>query len=213
MAIPLSASSTRELVPTGLHLAICYDMGELGTSDDTFQNETKQRRKVWLGFEVCSETRQDNDGKDYCLSIGSTYTASLGKKATLRAVLESWRNKPFTDEELARFDLKNVLGKPCMINVVHEAKTNGGGTKAVIKTINPMIKGMPVPAQVNPTRLLEFEDFDWTAFNALPEFLSKEIKRSDEFKAMEGPELVFQSQDDPTKALFGSEVEEEPLPF
>ena len=43
-------------------------------------------------------------------AISETYTNSLGEKANLRKMLENWRGRAFTQEEMDGFDLRNVLG-------------------------------------------------------------------------------------------------------
>jgi hypothetical protein len=57
-------------------------------------------------------------------TVSKFYTASLGEKANLRADLKNWRGRDFTDEELAGFEAKNILGKPCMLSVV-ETESEG----------------------------------------------------------------------------------------
>ncbi len=51
--------------------------------------------------------------------IGSRFTSSLSPKALLRQHLESWRGRPFTEQELMGFDLINLLGVPALISVMH----------------------------------------------------------------------------------------------
>jgi len=213
MAIMLSAGS-RELVPAGLQLCICTEMIELGTSVDTFQGESKRRRKVWLAFEAVDEERTDAEGNPYRLSIGSTYTASLGKEATLRKSLEAWRNKPFTMDELKAFDLKNVLGAACNITVTHQSKTDGSGVTAKISSISPLGKSQTKPEQMNPTKLFEFDKFDEAILDTLPEFLQKEIRRSEEFELHSAPKFTGHgSQQQPGFKSVFDEDESNDLPF
>ncbi len=74
--------------------------------------------------------------------IGKTYTASMNEKANLRHHLEAWRGKTFTDEEAEAFDVSAILGKPCMLTVMHTQKdgktyANIAGLGAIPKGINP----------------------------------------------------------------------------
>ena len=114
MALTVTGSNKGDFkqVEPGSHLARCYRIIDLGTQQDEWQGETKHFRKVMIEWEVPAETIEI-DGIQKPLTISRWYTASLGKKANLRRNLEGWRNKAFTDEELAGFDLKNVLTKPC----------------------------------------------------------------------------------------------------
>ena len=42
-------------------------------------------------------------------TISATYTLSLGERSNLRKMLESWRSRAFTPEELQGFDLEKVF--------------------------------------------------------------------------------------------------------
>ena len=87
--------------------------------------------------------------------ISKTYTASMHEKAALSKDLESWRGRAFTDEERDGFDLKKVLGQPCLLNVIHENK--GGTVYANIASVSPVPKGMPVKPAVNTEPTVELE--------------------------------------------------------
>ena len=80
------------------------------------------------------------EGKDLPRAISREYTLSLHKKANLRADLESWRGKGFTDRELEGFDLENILGKNCMLNIIH--KQTEKAIYANIVSVMPLMKNM-----------------------------------------------------------------------
>jgi hypothetical protein len=110
-------------VPPGCHFAICNMVVDLGVQRTTYKGQAKTQHQVYLRWEIPDErTTWEKDGKEQegpC-SIGSTYTLSLSEKAKLRAVLENWRGRPFTDDELKGFDITNVAGKCCQVMVQHE---------------------------------------------------------------------------------------------
>jgi hypothetical protein len=54
--------------------------------------------------------------------VSKFYTLSLSDKANLRKDLESWRGKQFTDAELEGFELKNLVGANCYLNLVETDK-------------------------------------------------------------------------------------------
>ena len=115
-------------VPPGCHFAICNMVVDLGVHATTFQGQAKQQHKVYLRWEVPDErVSYEKDGKEIegpC-SIGATYTLSLSEKAKLRPLLENWRGKLFTPDELKGFDITAVSGKPCQIVVQHEQGNDG----------------------------------------------------------------------------------------
>jgi hypothetical protein len=197
MSLTIQATSAPardfEIAPAGNHVAICYAMVDLGQQHIVYNNEEKWQRKVYIGWELSNE--QMADGRPFMVS--RQFTMSLHEKSTLRAILESWRGRPFTDDELMGFDLKNILGKPCMVNVVH-ATGNNGRTYANVKSIATMPKGMPVPEQINPTMLFEFGDqgFDEDKYIALPQWLKTKISESKDYQMLSGAAPVVDEWND-----------------
>lgn len=164
-----------KLTPSGSHLAICIGVIDLGTQKSVYEGKEKHARKVRLVWELCNEKRDDGT----ILTTGKSYTNSLGDRATLRAHLQSWRGRAFTPEELKRFDLTAIVGKPCVLTIIHEAK-NGGGMRDSIASITGVMKGMPVPPQVTPPTLFDIDAWDNAKFDKLPAFLQKWILESPE---------------------------------
>ena len=107
-------------VPPGCHFAICNMVVDLGVQETSFKGQAKQQHKVYIRWEVPDErVTYEKDGKEIegpC-SIGATYTLSLSEKAKLRALLENWRGKLFTREELNGFDITTIAGKCCQVMV------------------------------------------------------------------------------------------------
>jgi hypothetical protein len=84
-------------------------------------------------------------GKPFMVS--KFYTLSLNEKASLRKDLQSWRGKPFTEEELKGFDVEKLIGANCLLNIVeYEKLDKSSGTK--IAAIMPLTKGMQKMNQV-----------------------------------------------------------------
>jgi hypothetical protein len=123
MAADTGGGKDFKKVPPGCHFAICNMVVDLGVQETTFKGQSKSQHKVYLRFEVPDErVTYEKDGREIespC-SIGATYTLSLSEKANLRKVLENWRGKPFTAEELRGFDITKVAGTCCQIMVQHE---------------------------------------------------------------------------------------------
>ena len=110
--------------PEGNHLAVCVGVIDLGTQYSKFYDTWKP--KVMIQWELSDELM--GDGRPFVIS--RRFTLSLHENAGLRKILNSWRGRPFTPEEAAGFDIAKVLGKPGMVNVVHEPKEGGGGVFA-----------------------------------------------------------------------------------
>jgi hypothetical protein len=169
-----------ELAPAGNHLAICFQMIDLGEQYNAKYDSWQH--KVQIGWELPNELMAD--GRPFMVS--SRYTMSLNEKAILRRDLESWRGRPFTPEEEAGFDLKNVVGKPCMVNVVHNPV--GDRTYANIKSVAAIPKGMTIPDQINDSVIFEIDQTnpDLEMYYSLPEFLQKTISESRTWQTLDG---------------------------
>jgi len=159
------------IAPQGTHTAICnmvVDMGKQETKSFGFKPQ------VYLRFEIPAERityTVDDVEKEGPLSIGNFYTASLNEKANLRLHLEGWRGRAFTGAELEGFDISQVLGKSCLLNITHNESNNK--TYANIKAIVSMPKGAPVMQAENP--LVVYGPDDLAGWGSLPEWLQKKI--------------------------------------
>lgn len=167
-------------VEAGVHHAICYGVVDLGTQfSEVYNNETHKVLIMWeLPFE-----RIQIENKDLPRAISRRFTLSLGKKANLRGVLESWRGRPFTDTELDGFDLKNLLGVNCQINVIHN--TNNGKTYANVSSVMPLPKGTGKHTPENEFQYFSMEDGMEIPDN-FPEWVSDVIQKSAEFNPKAG---------------------------
>jgi hypothetical protein len=105
-----------ETVPAGVYTALCYRVIDLGTQTTEFAGEIKEGHKVMISWELFGEGARMTDGRPF--SVHKQYKISLHEKATLRKDLEAWRGKKFTADELEGFDVANVLGTACMMQVV-----------------------------------------------------------------------------------------------
>ena len=86
-------------VEAGNHSAICFAVVDMGQQSSEYEGKKTFVNKVALGF------RLETDRVFWTI-----YTNSLHEKSRLRKVLEIWRNKKFTPEELNGFDLSRLIG-------------------------------------------------------------------------------------------------------
>lgn len=184
--------------PTGAWPAICYRFIDLGTQTSDFQGETKHQRKVMLSWEIADDEERMDDGRPF--TISSRYTWSMHEKATLRKTLESWRGKAFEESDFGEggFDVRKLIGAPCMLSVVQVDKN--GKTYANISAVTKMPKGMAPAELVNDSVYFSLENFDRDVFDKLSESLQGIIKASPEYQALNQPaprgDYVAPSYDD-----------------
>lgn len=118
--------------PEGTYSAVCVDFVDIG--DVTTEWGTKHCCEI-----VWELDEQDETGERY--KVKKRYTASLSEKSNLFRDLCAWRGRKFTPEELAGFDSENVIGKPCMVQVIHNIGTKGG-VFANVSSVTALIKGL-----------------------------------------------------------------------
>jgi hypothetical protein len=161
-------------VPAGAHVAVCTMVADIGIQPSGVY---EPKRKIVFRFELPNERviYKDKDGNDKNAAaiVYDSLTASMNKKANMRAMLEGWRGKAFTDEEAEDFDTKNVLGKSCLISVIH--KVSGEKTYANIQAVMPIPKGMPIPEKAeNPLVYFHIDDDDGS-YDKLPQWVQKKV--------------------------------------
>jgi hypothetical protein len=179
MSLTVSESGNSfELCPEGTHPARCYRLIDLGSQETEWQGLKKQSRKILIQFEVLGDERM-SDGRPFQLS--KRVTASLGEAAALRKMLESWRGKAFSADELRAFDLTKLLGSYALVNVVRAEKN--GRTYANLAGIMPLPKGMPRPDGINELAQFDLAMPDWEVFEGLSDNLRAVIAGSPEYVA------------------------------
>ena len=158
-------------VPEGVYIGTCVWVIDLG--DQWSEIYQKTQRKVMLTWEIAGET-VEIDGEQKPRIISKEYTLSLSKKATLRQHLEAWRGRRFSDEELKAFDLINILGTNCQIQIQHNE--NG---YADVASIMKVPNGFSLKNQDADTIYFDWEDprcFD--LFENIPDWIINKIKKS-----------------------------------
>ena len=192
----------------GNHIGLCYSVIDLGTQhQDAFTWEGKpiaesNKPKILIMWEIPAE-QVEIDGEMKPVVISKFYNAFFSDRASLRIHLEAWRGKGFTEEELSGFNIGNLLGKACMVNVVHK------DGKAKVAGIAAMPKGMPVPEQTNESILFDLDNYDQATFDKISEGIQNIIKRSPEWQAQNQPAQGFRNTENPAPETF----DDDDIPF
>lgn len=179
----ISKGSSGPKVPGGTHVARCFTVIDLGTQTSEGKFGVTQKRKLLIGFELPEELHTFDDAKGpQPFSVWGRYTASLHEKSQLRPLLEGWRGKPFTREEEAGFEVKNLLGAPALVTIVHE------GEYANINSIVKLPKSTTCPPAVNPPVFISLDADEWDEkdFLKLSPKLQETIAKSPEYQRITG---------------------------
>jgi hypothetical protein len=135
MSLMVTAEKQYELPAAGLQTAVCVDVVDLGFQKTKFG----EKHKVRFVFQV-----EEMNSRGYRHTVSAWYPLSMHEKSGMRKFLEDWRGKRFGEKELSPpgFDLETVIGKPCIINVVHSDTGY-----ANIGTISPHSSKLGAPLQ------------------------------------------------------------------
>ena len=181
MALIASAEGGQSFKPIeeGAYAALCCGLIDCG--DEYGEKFDKVSRKCLLMWELDGVIYEDEDGQ-HNRTISKTYTLSLNDKSSLRKDLRAWRGREFTDEELKRFDLKNILGAPCQLQIVHSKK--GEKVYADISGIMSLPRTMPKPSGTQTPVYWDFEENEigdgvWLM---IPEWVRKRIEASETYQ-------------------------------
>lgn len=167
-------TTTFEAAPAGVHIARLWRIVDLGTQTTDYQGKQTASRKLLLSFELLGDDRM-SDGRPF--TISRRFTASLSDKAALRAFIEQWRGRRFTDAELAEgFDVARLLGQYGLLNLTETERNGNAYTN--IASISPLPKGMPKPEGVNAPVMFDLSNPDWNVFDGLSERLKEHIAAS-----------------------------------
>lgn len=182
-------------VPAGLHLARCYRIIDLGTQRSEYEGVEKHQRKIMLGWELHGKDDEGNElvtERGDPLAIFKNYTLSWNDKANLRIDLQNWRNKPFTETEMRRFDIQSILGAWCMLTVIQRAGKKPGKTEkmyANVKAVSPVpsvIKTAGLPPAINPNQVFRLAEPDFELYDTFGKGLKAMIEASPEWQAIQG---------------------------
>ena len=202
MSLVAKQGNSIDPIEAGNHHGICVAVIDLGTQyNDRFQ---KEQPKVMITWELI-DFPIESDNSDGFRLISREYTAVLSEKSNLYADLISWRGRDFTPEELEGFNIKNVLGANCLVNVVNITKNNK--TYSNVTAVAKMPKGMT--AKKGTYQLIYDMDEDVENIpEGVPDWIKDKIKKSREWIARANP----QDYDEPAATDADADMDDN-IPF
>lgn len=121
----------REVTPAGKYMGICNAVFMLGTQP-AFDASQTPKQQVMLGFELHKRKGPALNGAGHPYEVNAIMTNTANIKSTLIKVYASaLEGKPYTEEDLETlknqggFDVEELLGKCCWIDVINEKKPDG----------------------------------------------------------------------------------------
>lgn len=196
-----------ELVPADTYVATCYRIIDLGTQMTEFQGVRKAKHQIMLGWELSGSLMED--GRPF--TQHRRYNFVGGDKSTLKLDLEAWRGSPFSDDDYGKFDLGKLIGKSCMMGIVHI--TTPKGTFANMSFIGKMMKGVEAPILINPVMYFSLNEFDKAKYESLSDSLKATIAKSPEYQElMQAHKVDDVPHGDTRSAVIPADLDDE-IPF
>lgn len=159
-------------------------MIDLGTHEDKYEGETRDRRTVRLTFELPTEKKvfkEENGEQPYLIS--KEFTFSVHEKSGLRKFLQIWQGVPFTNEEANAFDIGKLLGATALVSISHTPRNDK--TYANLDSAMRLPKGMVCPPQIGESLILHLDEFGTAEFSEtmakLPAWIRKKVETSSEY--------------------------------
>lgn len=191
------ATKQYPLISQGTHVGIIYKFMNMGTRLQDFQGKPKDHKDILVSFtiEIPSERQEflvkKEDGTEEKvekpLVITREFTLSMGPKSNLRPFVEGVIGEKLMDEEAYAFNLEDLVGKACLVSIVHKDGKDGK-TYANILSVSPLIKGMEVPKQYNKNNIFDVKTATIEEIEAIPEWIRNKVTVSDEYKNRFGSE-------------------------
>lgn len=185
---PNAGSSDFEQAPTGMHVARCIHVIDLGTHEEEYLGEKKKRRKVRINWELGGQLMTEGDYKGRPFIIGTTKTFSMFKNANLRKMLDPWAGttkdgKKWSDEQAEAFDFAKLLGANALLTI---SKSDSG--KVFVDNVSKRPDQMEAFAAVNEQYLFSLEpgEFDSAVFEKLSKYWKEQVQSSIEFALVAG---------------------------
>lgn len=191
----------------GTYLAVCCGMVDLGAVYN--KRYDKYQDKVMLLWEIPGETIEIN-GKEEPRILSARYTATLGSQGNLRRDLVAWRGKEFTEDELEGFKLQNVVGSSCFLNIQNN-KAEDGKVYTNVVGVMALPKGTPKGKLSIDPIVFDFDTGTVAAVDALPEWISKQVKGSPTYELLVQRENGTAADTEPQFQEF--EEDDDDVPF
>lgn len=189
MQLTADSQNSRPSIPApfGTHLARFLFIVDLGTQEDTYQNQKTLKQKVQIGWELVNTNMPTENPNDIPrpFVVSKDYTATMrGPKANMRKIYDAVMGVTLSDAETeAGVNTSVLIGKECMVSIVHYASPKDGSTKAKVNGVMGAMQGVPVPMLRNEAIDFEIGRPDQFAlFPKLYNWIRKELIKSPEFQ-------------------------------
>jgi len=210
-----------ELCPAGTHLARVFKIVNIGTIKESWEGQEKDSHKIRVYWELPSEKKTyeiEKDGKketvNSVFSISQEYTLSFGDRAKLRPIVVGIMGEDFkTDQDAWNFNIEDILGKSCIINVTHRTSKDGQRQYAIVVSASALMKGQKEEEPVNEAKIVDVETITEEELDKVYDTLRQKIKSSKEYQARMNPTETKPEDKERPDYPVSDEINPDDIPF
>lgn len=182
MKAPEQQLKPKILPPTGMHVARCYQVIDLGTQPNNF-DPARPKRLLKLVFEIDKTNDFGHGPQPFTISKEYPFTMAQyeNKLSNLRLTINNWRGKSLSDEEAQNFDFTTLLNQFAFVNIVHKTSSSGK-ERAEIASISPLVNGITKFEPVNHAVCFSLDDFNQSVYERIDKYTQEKIAISPEYK-------------------------------
>ncbi len=186
-------SKPRILPPVGSFPARVYKIVYMGTVKGEFKGSPTESYRVSITWELPTKTHVFKEGEPaQPFSVSKAVSHSMGKKSSLRPIIEGMLGISFMDEEAYAFDLDDIIGMTCMLGITH--KETPEGKKVEIKSFSKLPEGLDCPPAINKPVIVSYEKWDQAEFDKLPGWMKEQMVKTPEYKKLKGEDVVNEDE-------------------
>ena len=158
-----------------------------GKEDSSGKISTKEfKDSIVLDFELPTELAEFWKGEgEKPFTAAIEYAKVVSDKSGLFKAMQGWNPTKFkTVEDAKSFDLFQLLGKACTLNI-EKATSKKGNDFLKIKSISPVMKGITVPPAILPELTLNALNYTEEELAEVPkqfQWRVEQLKNSNEYK-------------------------------
>lgn len=167
----------RKPIPAGNYFGIICGVYDIGTQTG---GQYGPKHQIIVSWELHKKKGAVRNEAGVVQSISNFYGLSFSELSSLRKDVESMLGRKFTlPEAKSGYDVEELLGKPCRLQIIHDTKADGT-IRDMIGTIMPLDEDDEVPNAELERVYFEITP-DHVIPETVPEWVAKMIRRSQEF--------------------------------
>lgn len=174
----------------GPYMAVCTAVIDIGQHYSE-KSKTVKNQLLFL-FDVPSETIEI-DGVRKLRQFPRRVAYTTSTRGVLNPMLCSWLSTRFTEDQLREYELFNLVGKGCQIqlSITEDGKYNN------IENVIALPKGVPTPVSSNPCLTYDIDEhgFSGEHWDALPDWIRNIIEKSEQYQ-LEPPDKALDMPND-----------------